>query len=307
MKYYKISIISKSDILEDVCIALETKGIFEYSIEGEVVRNDVIKAKEIVRWDYISDNEDEIDNIISIYYNEDEREEAVSLKEDLLKQIEGITVNFEEVRDEEWKDKWKESYKTQRISREFVVKPSWEDVDINEFNPTSKLIEIDPGMAFGTGAHETTSMCVELLEKYRCKGKRILDVGTGTGILAIAASLLEASKVMAIDIDEDAVKIAKENIKTNNVENLVEVVAGDLTKGITFEADIVVANLISSLIITLSDSIKLCMKEKACFIVSGILIEQKEKTILDLKQRGFEVDHILEKNEWCAISFVMNR
>ena len=132
------------------------------------------------------------------------------------------------VADDDWAESWKRYYKPFRVGKRLIVKPSWEP-----FKPAGKdlIIEIDPGMAFGTGTHETTNMCMMLLETYLGKDMRVMDVGTGSGILAIAAAKLGAAKVLGIDVDADAVKVAQENIRRNGVENIVTAVKGDMVRG----------------------------------------------------------------------------
>ena len=226
--------------------------------------------------------------------------------------------------DSEWKDAWKEYYHTARVSERFIVKPSWEEIssDLNDIPVAPGLagfaqqkeqdcagageigelgegkllvIEIDPGMAFGTGTHETTSLSLRLMEKYVNVGASVLDVGTGSGILAIAAAKLGASNVLGIDIDEDAVRVANENINNNladgtvpNVTN-VKAVAGDLTEGIDYKADVVVANLLADLVMKLTGSVARHMKDGAVYITSGILIDKQEQVVACLSENDFRI------------------
>ena len=258
--------------------------------------------------------------------------------------------------DSEWKDAWKEYYHTARVSERFIVKPSWEEIssDLNDISVAPGLagfaqykkqegegagllvkdgagvgvdasagelliIEIDPGMAFGTGTHETTSLSLRLMEKYVKPGDKILDVGTGSGILAIAAAKLGASDVLGIDIDEDAVRVANENINNNladgtvpdekefasgtvpNVTN-VKAVVGDLTEGIDYKADVVVANLLADLVMKLTGSVARHMKDGAVYITSGILIDKQPQVVACLSENDFRIIEILEDGEWCAIA-----
>ena len=133
-----------------------------------------------------------------------------------------------------------------------MVKPTWYDYDAEEGD---LVIEIDPGMAFGTGTHETTSLCLRLMEDYMKPGDKVLDVGCGSGILAIAGALLGASEVLGVEIDPVAVEIAQENLELNKVTNVARAQYGDLTKGIDFKAEIVVANLMADLVMMLSGSV----------------------------------------------------
>ena len=233
--------------------------------------------------------------------------------------------------DSEWKDAWKEYYHIARVSERFIVKPSWEEIgsDLNEIQVAPGLadfaqskkqncagagqllvIEIDPGMAFGTGTHETTSLSLRLMEKYVNVGDRVLDVGTGSGILAIAAAKLGASDVLGIDIDEDAVRVANENIQNNLASGTVpgvkgsnvNAVVGDLTEGIDYKADVVVANLLADLVMKLTGSVASHMKDGVVYITSGILIDKQPQVIACLEENGFRIIEILEDGEWCAVA-----
>ena len=162
-------------------------------------------------------------------------------------------------------------------------------------------------MAFGTGTHETTSLCLKLMEKYMKKGDEVLDVGCGSGILSIGAALLEAGKIMAIDIDPEAVKVSKENSALNNCENKIEVRCGNLVDGIDFKADIVVANLMADLVMLLSSHVMPHIKKDGIYISSGILVE-KEETVCDaIRDGGFDIIEIREDGMWCAIAATPRR
>ena len=163
------------------------------------------------------------------------------------------------------------------------------------------VIEIDPGMAFGTGTHETTSLCVKMLEKYQKKSDKVLDVGCGSGILSIAAALLGADDVLGVDIDPVAVEVASENIALNKAEHLARAQYGDLTKGIDYKADIVVANLMADLVMMLSEDAAKHMEKGGLFISSGILVEKKEQVASHLRGKGFEIVEIREDGGWCCI------
>ena len=306
MKYIKMSIHISTENTENICEYLIGREIEQFSIEGKEVREDVINTKESLRWDFLREDNIEEENIITIYFDENETADVEVLREEMKGLHEVSNIEIEIVNDEDWKDKWKENFKTQKISKTIVVKPSWETLNKCDFNEDVKVIEMDPGMAFGTGTHETTSMCIELLEEYGCERKEILDVGTGTGILAIAAALLGAEHIDAVDIDTDAVSVAKENVTNNKQEDKINVMEGDLTKGLAVKADIVVANLISSLVIYLAKSVKEHMKNDGVFIVSGILIEQKKQVVEELAKEGLVLNNALEKNDWCALAFTID-
>lgn len=207
---------------------------------------------------------------------------------------------WKSVDDADWKDNWKEYFKPAKITDRIVIKPTWEEY---QALADDLVIEIDPGMAFGTGTHPTTSLCVKLLEKYIEPEKdKVLDVGCGSGILAIAAALLGARDILAVDIDPIAVTVSKENVELNHLSTEIRVIEGDLTKGLNEKADIVVANLMADLVIMLSKDVAAHLKGKSIYISSGILIEKQAMVAEAIKERGFQILEILEEGEWCAIA-----
>jgi ribosomal protein L11 methyltransferase len=199
--------------------------------------------------------------------------------------------------DSEWKDNWKEFFKPKRIGRRLVVKPHWEPWDKKEGDI---VIEIDPGMAFGTGRHETTELCARFLEEAVAPGCKVFDVGCGSGILSIAAALLGAGDVLACDIDEAAVDVAQGNIAANGCEGTVRAINADLNKGIQFEADIAVANLTAELIAALAGMLKNSLKPGGVFIASGVLAEKGGYVVEALSAAGFGIERQAVDGEWCA-------
>ena len=178
------------------------------------------------------------------------------------------------------------------------MKPGWED-----YEPASGelVIEMDPGMAFGSGLHETTSMCVKALERYMPEGAKVLDVGTGTGILAMAAVLLGAGEALGIDIDEEAVRVATENIRKNDLAAGIEVRKGDLMAGVDYCPDVIVANLMADLVIMLSPAAAAQIGPGGLYITSGIL-DIKEETVADaIRAAGFDIIEIMHDGEWRAV------
>ena len=179
-----------------------------------------------------------------------------------------------------------------------MVKPTWE-----EYTPKAgeKILQIDPGMAFGTGTHETTSLCMKMMEKYLTKDTKIMDVGCGSGILSICGALLGCDSVLGIEIDPDAVKVAGENVELNGVADKVTVQEGNLTEGVSFKADMIVANLMHNLVMQLAPSARKHLAKNGLFISSGILLEKKDQVAEEVKRAGFDILEIPEDGEWCAI------
>lgn len=203
------------------------------------------------------------------------------------------------VREEDWAENWKKYYKPFRVGRHLVVRPVWE-----KYEPQAgdKIISIDPGMAFGNGTHETTSMCLGLVEDYIKPGYEVLDVGTGSGILAIASVLMGAQSALGVDLDPVAVHVANENIERNGLSDRVHAQVGDLVKGIDTQADVVFANIIADAVIMLSRAVRAHMKPGGVFICSGIILEREQDVLDALSEAGFTVDRIEHRGEWSAIA-----
>ncbi|SHM05589.1 [LSU ribosomal protein L11P]-lysine N-methyltransferase [Caldanaerovirga acetigignens] len=201
------------------------------------------------------------------------------------------------VEESDWANAWKVYYQILRIGKRLVVKPSWLDYDpkVGEV-----IIELDPGMAFGTGTHETTAMCLEFLERYVKEGQTVIDVGCGSGILSIAAAKLGAAKVLAIDKDQVALKVARENVERNGVRQ-VEVVRGDGLKGMNFKADIIVANIIADVIVEIAVDATANLKNGGFFICSGIIKDKKFYVCRALEKAGFDVIEQMEKGDWITL------
>lgn len=201
--------------------------------------------------------------------------------------------------DASWRDKWKDYFVPFRVTESIVVKPTWRKY---EPLPGDLVIELDPGMAFGTGSHETTSLSMKMMEKYIKKGDRVLDVGTGSNILCIAAKLLGASDILGTDIDTEAVRTARDNIKLNCADDSARVIECDLVEGIDCTADVVVANLLADLVMTLSDYVKKHMSDDAVFISSGILTKKRRVVEDHMESVGLEVIDSMTDGEWTSLA-----
>ncbi|MCJ8006883.1 50S ribosomal protein L11 methyltransferase [Lederbergia wuyishanensis] len=207
-------------------------------------------------------------------------------------------VTTTEVKEEDWASAWKKYYHPVKISETFTIVPTWEDYE--RVNSDELIIELDPGMAFGTGTHPTTVMCIQALEKTVQKGQHIIDVGTGSGVLSIAAALLGAKNVLALDLDEVAVKSAKQNIEINNVSEQIEVRKGNLLEGIEDKADIVVANILADIIIRFTDDAATIVKQGGYFITSGIIQPKKLEVKEAIIAAGFDIEETLVMEDWVA-------
>ena len=201
------------------------------------------------------------------------------------------------VSDRDWTDVWKKYFKPFYAADHLVVKPTWEPFSPE---PGDRIIEIDPGMAFGSGTHETTGMCLSLLRDVISGSEEIIDVGTGSGILAIGAALLGAGHVLAVDIDPDAVKVASENVRNNHVENRVSVQRGNLLERVSDVCDICVANIISDVIISFAAPLTAHIRPGGLFICSGIVSLRADEVAAALRDAGYEILRRETRGEWTA-------
>ena len=207
-----------------------------------------------------------------------------------------LTVRTQFTPGQDWSEVWKKYYKPFRAGKHLIIRPSWEEYDAKQGDI---VIEIDPGMAFGTGTHETTALCVEMIEKH-FRGGDFLDIGCGSGILGICAAKLGARPVLCVDIDPDAVKTARENIRKNGVADCVTAAEGDLTKGIVRRFDTVAANILAPVIIRLCPYLKNTLNPSGLFICSGILTEQADDVEQALKKSHYRILEKRIKGDWAA-------
>lgn len=305
-EWVEVKIITKSEAIEPVSgifYGLDVKGI---AIEDP---NDILTREQgPLTWDFADLNILEYGGKAAVVKGYFDKE---SLKDDIdqyiknkLNEIKEMGIDIGEgkviigsVNEEDWANNWKKYYKPTRIGNRIVVKPIWEEYK-KEGNDI--VIELDPGMAFGTGTHETTRMCVQALEKYIKHQDMIFDVGTGSGILAIAAAKLGSKEVMAVDLDPVAVDSARQNVSFNDISN-IKVMQGNLLDVVNGKADIVVANIIAEIIILLTDDVKKSLNQGGLFISSGIIRERQEAVTQKLIQSGFEIIEINTDGEWVCI------
>lgn len=207
-------------------------------------------------------------------------------------------VSLSEVREEEWATAWKKYYHPVKISERFTVVPTWEEY--TPVNSDELIIELDPGMAFGTGTHPTTVMSIQALERAVKKGDTVIDVGTGSGVLSIAAAMLGSEHVSALDLDEVAVQSAKINVKLNKVQDVVDVMQNNLLEGITSTADIIVANILAEVILRFTEDAARLVKQGGYFITAGIIRPKKDEVKESMEAAGFKIEEILQMEDWVA-------
>lgn len=208
-------------------------------------------------------------------------------------------VAYQGIDEQDWANSWKKYFKPQKIGDRIVVKPTWHDYDPE---PDEIILEIDPGMAFGTGTHPTTAMCVRMLEKYVKNGDIFLDVGTGSGILMLVAHRLGASRLLGTDRDEMAVTIACQNLIRNGVSaGKFNLIVADLVEGIRGKFHVVAANILSEVIILLLDNLFEVLSPGGLFIASGIIEENKDMVIKKMTEQGLEILDTDIREQWAVI------
>nr|WP_206153013.1 50S ribosomal protein L11 methyltransferase [Clostridium cadaveris] len=303
--WIEVKVVTKPDALEMV------QGIFYgLDVKGVAIEDprDILEREQgPLTWDFADINILEHGGkaaVVKGYFSvEDDMEEILEYIKVKLIEIKDMgvdigegTVEYIKVNEEDWANNWKKYYKPTKIGKNIIVKPIWEEYEANG----EMIIELDPGMAFGTGTHETTRMCVEALEENVKGDTTVFDIGTGSGILAIAAAKLGAKKVIGVDLDPVAVDSAKENVSFNDLNN-IEILYGNLMDVVTGKADLVVANIIAEIIVVLAEDVKNFLVPGGLFITSGIIRERRELVETKLKEKGFKIKEVKEQGEWLCI------
>lgn len=290
------------EVVADILTAAGTSGV---AIEDPQLINNLRNSG---TWELCDIPEQENTEIVTVsaYYADDEK------LQDRLKQIESElaaveerigsfrfgNIRFRSLSEKDWANEWKQYFHVTHVGESLVIKPSWEEYTPKE---GEHVIKIDPGMAFGTGTHHTTNMCMARLEKVLLANAEVFDVGTGSGILAIAAALLGAKSVKAVDIDAVAVRVARENIADNGLEDKIEVKEGDLLRGTEGQADVIIANIIADIIIMLLKDIPGKLKDDGIFLASGIISDRRADVEAAAAEVGMKVDHVDEKGSWVVM------
>ncbi|MGT2930065.1 50S ribosomal protein L11 methyltransferase [Streptococcus dentasini] len=212
-------------------------------------------------------------------------------------QVELLT---QELAEEDWAENWKQYYEPARITRDLTIVPSWTDYYARA---DEKIIKLDPGMAFGTGTHPTTKMSLYALEQVLRGGETVLDVGTGSGVLSIASSLLGAKEIYAYDLDDVAVRVAQENIDLNPGTENIRVRTGDLLRGVEKRANVVVANILADILIYLTDDAYRLLEDEGYLIMSGIITDKLDMVLEAAYSAGFFLETRMIQGEWNALVF----
>lgn len=304
--WIEVRVITKSEALEPV------SGIF-YSLycKGVAIEDpeDILGREQgPLTWDFadinVLEHKGKVAVVKAYFAEEDNIEEILGYVNEKLVELKEMGIDLGEAKvehekmyEEDWANTWKQYYKPSKVGEKIVVKPIWEEYEEKE---GELVVNLDPGMAFGTGTHETTRMCIQALEKYVKEESTVFDIGCGSGILAIAAAKLGAKLAVGVDLDPVAVESSIENVGYNNLNN-IEILHGNLVEVIDGKADIVVANILAEIICILTDDVKRVMKDVGVFITSGIIHDRVDMVCEKLEATGFEV---IEKNrdgEWNCI------
>ena len=305
MKVVEIKVIYESDNIDEA--TKEISNVFyDFGVTGLKIE-EPLKDKNPL--DFYKDEKQflMVDNAISAYFPlnfyAEKRKKAIleafdqkfSDREDIV-----YTVDFYEYEQEDYENNWKKYLYPEKVSEKFVVKPTW-----REYTPESDelIIELDPGRAFGTGSHPTTSLCLKLMEEVIKPGDSVIDVGTGSRILMIAAERLGASEIYGTDIDEMAVAAAKENLELNSIDNTkAKVYKGDLISVVKDKKfDVVVANILADVLLILIKDISKVVKKGGKIIFSGIIEDKCDIVKKEVENLGFEVAQVKQDKEWRAL------
>ncbi len=312
MDYYEVRIYTSESGVEPLSNALIIGGYESFSIDDTETAREILSQKKTYEWDYYDARVlEEREPVISLYFEEEGAEEHLENVQKIAdalkaKDTEGafgrLAVVSRKASDTEWKDEWKQYFRPSKVTEDIVIKPSWEEY---EAQPGEKIIEIDPGMAFGTGTHATTRMCIQFLEKNIEETDRVMDIGCGSGILSIAAALCGSGDVHGFDIDPDAVTASIENVEKNGLQDRIRIAVGDVTEGLGRKADIIAANLMAELIVMIAPGVAQHLEGKKIFISSGIITEKRPMVEQALQEAGFTIRNVMESEGWCAIEAVL--
>ena len=307
MKWCEISIQTSHEAVELIAEIFRDLGAAGVVIEDPELVNDYITSG---KWDYTDipiAKETEIVVEKAYLPVNGELEGRIQTLQQEIKALEARGVNTApnilataELQDEDWSDTWKQYFHTEKPGERVVIKPTWEEYQAKD---GEVVIELDPGAAFGTGTHATTSMCIRQLEKLVKPGMTVFDVGTGSGILSIISAKLGATNIQAVDYDDSVLKIVQENLEQNNVQDTISVAQSDLMQNIHGKAGLVIANIIADIIIRLFDQLDEHFEQGGTLLTSGIIEDRIDDVLTAAEAHGYGVVERLENKGWACITF----
>ena len=305
MQWAEVSVDTSHEATDLVSEILQELGAAGVVIEDPALLNEYIRSG---LWDYTDLKESEETEVVRVkaYWALDEELEGKlqNLSERLASLAQhGIdkgagAVSWKAVADEDWAETWKEFFHTEKIGARTVIKPTWEEY---EAKAGEIVVELDPGAAFGTGQHATTSLCIRALEDLVRPGMTVFDVGTGSGVLAIVAAKLGAKRVEAVDFDPVAVRVARENVRQNGAEDVVRTERSDLLKSVEGEADLIIANIIADIIVRLFGEVEGSLAAGGTMLLSGIIEDRLADVVEAAGRHGFSVEKIEQEKGWAAV------
>ena len=305
MQWAEVSVDTSHEATDLVSEILQELGAAGVVIEDPALLNEYIRSG---LWDYTDLRESEETEVVRVkaYWALDE--ELEGKLQILAARLDGLTahgidkgagaVSWKAVADEDWAETWKEFFHTEKIGARTVIKPTWEEY---EAKAGEIVVELDPGAAFGTGQHATTSLCIRALEDLVRPGMTVFDVGTGSGVLAIVAAKLGAKSVEAVDFDPVAVRVARENVRQNGAEDVVRTERSNLLKSVAGEADLIIANIIADIIVRLFGEVKGSLAAGGTMLLSGIIEDRLADVVEAAGRHGFSVEKIEQEKGWAAI------
>ncbi|WP_294175181.1 50S ribosomal protein L11 methyltransferase [uncultured Selenomonas sp.] len=305
LQWAEVSVDTSHEATDLVSEILQELGAAGVVIEDPALLNEYIRSG---LWDYTDLKESEETEVVRVkaYWALDE--ELEGKLQHLAVRLDGLAsngidkgagaVSWKAVADEDWAETWKEFFHTEKIGARTVIKPTWEEY---EAKAGEIVVELDPGAAFGTGQHATTSLCIRALEDLVRPGMTVFDVGTGSGVLAIVAAKLGAKSVEAVDFDPVAVRVARENVRQNDAEDVVRTERSDLLKSVAGEADLIIANIIADIIVRLFGEVKESLAAGGTMLLSGIIEDRLADVVEAAGQHGFSVEKIEQEKGWAAI------
>jgi len=302
MKWIEAKIIFDFDDLQ-LAADLIANLFYEFGLQGVVIEDPEIAVEE--DWGQDAVDLPQQNAVIGYLPENDKAAKRCRVLEEKLKDLQkelGLTsrILYTRIDETDWTESWKSYFWPEKITSGIVVKPTW-----REYLPAEDeiVLEIDPGMAFGTGTHATTALCIELIETYLKKGDSFLDVGTGSGILMIAAAKLGAAWIRGVDNDEEAVKIARQNLQQNQVAtDIFEITTGNLLNGVDEHFNIVAANITPGAVLELLSRVAGVLSASGIFICSGLLAKNKPEVIQEMKNTGFEIIETRTQKDWVAVA-----